>query len=598
MIKRKSSFKSALQLFLVALAVCGTSSVFANDDLQILFQSGDVTRNKNQVKTGATGRAKLSLSGGVEIHLGPNSDFETPDRLRAGRIRVKVQKSDKPHSFTLRTRSAVMGVRGTEYLVESLDEPGTPEGGLSVCAFDGAVEVKTEGMKPSTTVVTANTGVVVSPTGAISPLVAMDPHLMDWWRHETLTDPADSGASELRLLASDWQAFWDWKGPIAAQKINPSVLYSQARFIQLHPDLWTRVLNSASDQNSWVLDAGLQGDITPVHYLTLFAEFHGTFLVGRRSTTENTKTFDLGVNQLFASFLIQEKHQVVVGRQEWTFGDGFFVGRDPWNPLTRNFDGILGTLQFSDSRLHTLFSLLSDRDEASRKDLFAGFIYNRADFPIEFYLLGIHREGQPSLLDPVQSKSNYAVFGLKGVQPIWGPVFTTYEVAAEALEAWASTTEKVSSNESFVHLQLGSKWTLGGVQGSIRGVFLGATSRFFQLFPDSHRFLGLVNQFTQIRNIRRMGASLTSQFVVGSLPVQIDVDYSNFQRGLISETAYPIVVDNSAAALGIEWDARISIEPRQDLFLALAGGIFSPGAAYGASRAESNVVLVQGQYRF
>ena len=89
-------------------------------------------RDKFQTKTG--GRVVLDMNGASSITIGPDTRFnltktdgdgksKTKVDLYSGSVKCKVAKLDNGQSFTVKTPSAVAGVRGTEF--ESTMDPGT-----------------------------------------------------------------------------------------------------------------------------------------------------------------------------------------------------------------------------------------------------------------------------------------------------------------------------------------------------------------------------------------------------------------------------------------------------------------------------------------
>ena len=102
-------------------------------------QVGDAVRARDVVYTGADGSAGITFSDNSLMSFGPNTVFaidkysfdstthagEFEGSLRQGRLGAVSGKMVKqsPESMKVRTPSAVMGVRGTEFVVQ-VDEPG------------------------------------------------------------------------------------------------------------------------------------------------------------------------------------------------------------------------------------------------------------------------------------------------------------------------------------------------------------------------------------------------------------------------------------------------------------------------------------------
>lgn len=120
-------------------------------------------RSGDRIRTGATGRVQLRFADGALMSIAPDSDFRVEDfafdarrqrsfhQLIHGSVRVLSGHIGKrEHSdFRLRTPTATIGIRGTEFVVEETACPaaGCPEGrspGLGVTVIAGRVSVRNE----------------------------------------------------------------------------------------------------------------------------------------------------------------------------------------------------------------------------------------------------------------------------------------------------------------------------------------------------------------------------------------------------------------------------------------------------------------------
>ena len=141
-------------LALATLAIAGTAA--ANDIGQVKVSRGAVQieragarvpaavgaslRASDVIVTGADGSAGITFTDNSLVSVGPNSVFaiekysfdstthagQFEGNLRQGRLAAVSGKMVKqsPESMKIRTPSAVMGVRGTEFVVQ-VDEPAT-----------------------------------------------------------------------------------------------------------------------------------------------------------------------------------------------------------------------------------------------------------------------------------------------------------------------------------------------------------------------------------------------------------------------------------------------------------------------------------------
>ncbi len=110
------------------------------------LKTSDRVENGNVVRTFPGAKAKVIYDNGDQIYVGPGSSYRilwksegkaTPEiRLAYGRIRGVISKEGPRRKVIIRTRSAVMGVRGTDFFIA--DEG---QGETSVSVLRGAVEV-------------------------------------------------------------------------------------------------------------------------------------------------------------------------------------------------------------------------------------------------------------------------------------------------------------------------------------------------------------------------------------------------------------------------------------------------------------------------
>lgn len=127
-----------------------------------LLKSGDKLYEGSVVNTGAGGTAKLLMSDRTIIDLGPSSVFKVNEfklkqvtnrtvemELEQGQMRASVNKAvpDPQGKFSVKTRAATMGVRGTEFLVKTPPIPptGGPPPPAQITVVKGLVAVADNG---------------------------------------------------------------------------------------------------------------------------------------------------------------------------------------------------------------------------------------------------------------------------------------------------------------------------------------------------------------------------------------------------------------------------------------------------------------------
>jgi hypothetical protein len=139
---KKSNELSAVVVFAV-----GDSSIQHADSTQEKAQLGTALKAGDHVVTGDNGKVDVQFPDGSSIRISPKSviDFsklsqnnagtsQTEIALVSGKVFAKVNKARKDDNFTVVTPTAIAGVRGTSFIVES--ETGKPS---SVKVVDGSV---------------------------------------------------------------------------------------------------------------------------------------------------------------------------------------------------------------------------------------------------------------------------------------------------------------------------------------------------------------------------------------------------------------------------------------------------------------------------
>lgn len=102
-------------------------------------QPGDAVRAGDRLSTGRDGAASIVLKDGTVMSLGPNasadlSQFQFDPTTQEGNLLVDLLQGSarmvtgllakiNPERFKVRTPTAVVGVRGTDFIVEAIPEP-------------------------------------------------------------------------------------------------------------------------------------------------------------------------------------------------------------------------------------------------------------------------------------------------------------------------------------------------------------------------------------------------------------------------------------------------------------------------------------------
>ncbi len=127
--------------------VCGQIDTFYQYENGAL-EKYSVIKGGEQVKTGPESTAKIELSDGSSIVLGPNTEYTLPmnvcdvirqSYLNSGLLWFKIKKLIGGGKFEISTDRIAMGVRGTEFSVEIIEENGIKYNVTKV--YEGSVEV-------------------------------------------------------------------------------------------------------------------------------------------------------------------------------------------------------------------------------------------------------------------------------------------------------------------------------------------------------------------------------------------------------------------------------------------------------------------------
>ncbi|MGK5087048.1 FecR family protein [Bdellovibrionota bacterium FG-2] len=147
-------------------------------------QTGMRVENSNVLRTSLQGKARVIYENGDQFNLGPGTSyrinwlkkakgFETKMELLHGKIRGIIDKAGPRNQFRVRTRAAVIGIRGTDFCISSEGAENKTE----VSILRGAVEMRSI-VAPPTARVAAKPQVTIiraGEIGAIAPPVVAKP---------------------------------------------------------------------------------------------------------------------------------------------------------------------------------------------------------------------------------------------------------------------------------------------------------------------------------------------------------------------------------------------------------------------------------------
>ncbi len=147
----------------------GTMALFEGEYYLIqTAKLGDAVPSGSIVRTFPDAHARIVYENGDQFYVGPgtsyriaqkdNSKLDTDIKLLYGRLRGVISKDGPRKELKIRTRTATMGVRGTDFYVE---ENGL-QGGTEISVLRGAVEITPSHSKESTRPTLLKTGMSAS----------------------------------------------------------------------------------------------------------------------------------------------------------------------------------------------------------------------------------------------------------------------------------------------------------------------------------------------------------------------------------------------------------------------------------------------------
>jgi hypothetical protein len=244
-------------------------------------------------------------------------------------------------------------------------------------------------------------------------------------------------------------------------------------------------------------------------------------------------------------------------------------------------------------RLRLVASALGDRvDSTDFKDFLYGAYADLPGKPYEVYVLGLRRQGKGRLALNNDQDVSAATLGQRLTFNIRDRAFFIEEFAYQAgAVGVGSNRQRLSTFAGTA--DLGAYWHAGRfAAGTVRAVYLLASgdtdgtdrqwNSVVSYYHNSAQFLGFVGVFPQVRNIQKLGATLTARTLVARRPLNLKVDALWFHRWDTDDRLYPVVDHGAQRYLGHELDAQLSYEPLPAVLLQLGYGVFTPADAYVA----------------
>ncbi len=466
--------------------------------------------DRGKISTGVNGQARVTLKDGTRFDLGPSTTIDlqatAPGESRSfssllyGKLKALIPKQTSSQGWGMKVGSAAMGVRGTEFIVEK--EP--QEGKFLVCTTEGAVAISTQ--KQKEILVHAGEGVVVNDDGSAEEPLPMDRTQIAWWQTRSNEDTVTN---------------WRWDGSPQATSIDPAALYSG--HLRLIPDIgiWVRSLYF---KNETILRDFVTGRLklgATLAASSKFALYSDIRLIAKNGHTNPEPGF-FNFHQGFALFKPSTAHTFVLGRQEWDFGTGLIIGKDPWRPVTRTQDGALYITRTKSARLNFFTATLGDRVNSIRmEDWMSGIFMEFADSPLDMHFVWMKRNG---------AREFYS-FNLGGHAKV--PFSKTFFWENELSLQYRM--ESLKDRYGYLgNFTLGQQNDHVVLPYTLKLNFLVAR-RYEQVFPDSHRFLGLISSIPKISHVRKYSVSSEIRPQIFKRSYSIGVEGSLFDEKIGKE---------------------------------------------------------------
>ena len=149
----------------------GTVVLFENEYFLVQeAKIGDKVKNGNILRTRPGAHANVIFENGDQIHIGPGSSYRVQwndkldDKLKVnlmyGRLRGIISKEGPRQKAIIKTRSATMGVRGTDFFIAD----SGPNGETEISVLRGEVEVTSESTKKILPVKTGMSATITTKT--------------------------------------------------------------------------------------------------------------------------------------------------------------------------------------------------------------------------------------------------------------------------------------------------------------------------------------------------------------------------------------------------------------------------------------------------
>ncbi|HLG18442.1 MAG TPA: alginate export family protein [Bdellovibrionota bacterium] len=316
----------------------------------------------------------------------------------------------------------------------------------------------------------------------------------------------------------------------------------------------------------------------------------GGTITGGTSTSGALKDRDLSLHQAYVKWDMNPELLLKVGRQEMNYGDAVVIGNVDFSNVGRSFDAALVRFHRNAHWIDAFYSKLGESDVADSgigggsdfAGAYAGIGLPEPMKALDFYTLWLRddRAGSPTTF-------NFATLGARTkfvvglVDGRFEGAFQVGEHRGEDMRAYMLDLETGYTFAVREGLRVGLEYNRASGDDSSTSTF----TRFHQLFPTAHRWLGYMDILGR-QNVQsgvfRLSWKPTAAWTFTS-------DLHTFWRVDQNDVLYSIATELPLAGqaspptetglhAGEELDLLVALKVNDHVHLEALGGLFFPGA--------------------
>jgi hypothetical protein len=328
------------------------------------------------------------------------------------------------------------------------------------------------------------------------------------------------------------------------------------------------------------------------------------------TTSGSLKDPALSLHQAYIDWKTSETVALRLGRQEFAYGDHAVIGNVGFSNVGRSFDAGLARWTWKKTTSDLFYSILAEDDVTgsgiSGDSQFGGLYVTTAAIPYvsaaDGYALWLYdkRSGSPALF-------HFATLGTRwklGVENADGRIESNFQIGSHLGADMLAYMVDVEGGYTFSILK-GLRFGLEYNRASGDDPATGTFTRYHQLFPTAHRWLGYMDFFGR-QNIQ--SGVFHSSLAIDS-HWAVSADFHAFWRVETSDILYSVVTEAPMPGqaspptslrrhVGEELDLLISYSPEPYVSFEVMGGLFFPGGYLNAVRGDDLAYSTYLQAKF